>query len=109
MAHFADELNRAFVEANHRPAGIGRFGIEVKHIFHAGDIFAIDLRNAPHVPAPRLEIVFGQPPAHRLVRQAVVFGELDHGVGQQLQRPAGRGPPEDAHRPSPPARILPCR
>jgi hypothetical protein len=41
------------------------------------------------VLAPRLEAVFGQPPAYRLVRQARVLGELDHGVGQQFQRPAG--------------------
>ena len=36
-----------------------------------------------------LEAVFGQPPAHCLTRQALVLGELDHGVGQQLQCPAG--------------------
>ncbi len=89
LAHLADELDRALVEADHRPLGIGRFGIEVEHILHAGDIFAIDLGNAPHVLAPRLEVVFGQPPAHRLARQALVLGELDHRVGQQLQRPAG--------------------
>jgi hypothetical protein len=89
LAHLADELDRAFVEADHRPLGIGRFGIEVEHVFHTGDVFAIDLGNAPHVPAPRLEMVLGQPPAHRLARQALVFGELDHGTGQKLQRPAG--------------------
>ena len=89
LAHLADELGRALVEADHRPLGIGRFGIEVEHVFHAGDIFAIDLGDAPHVPAPRLETVLGQPPAHRLARQALVIGELDHRVGQQLQRPAG--------------------
>ena len=53
LAHLADELDRALVEADHRPRGIGRFGIEVEHIFHAGDIFAVDLGNAPHVLAPR--------------------------------------------------------
>jgi hypothetical protein len=42
LAHLADELDRALVEADHRPRGIGRFGIEVEHIFHAGDIFAVD-------------------------------------------------------------------
>jgi hypothetical protein len=89
LAHLADELDRALVEADHRPFGIGRFGIEVEHVFHAGDIFAVDPGNAPHVPAPWLETVFGQPPAHRLARQALVLGELDHGVGQKLQRPAG--------------------
>ena len=44
--------------------------------------------NAPHVPAPWLEIVLGQPAAHGLARQAVVIGELDHRVGQKRQRPA---------------------
>ena len=37
LAHLADELDRALVEAD------GRFGIEVEHIFHAGDIFAVDI------------------------------------------------------------------
>src|ERR1700716_3079876 len=58
LANLADELDRALVEADHRPVGIGRFGIEVEHILHAGDIFAIDLWNAPHILAPRLETVF---------------------------------------------------
>ena len=64
LANLTDELDRALVEADHRPLGIGRLGIE--HVFHAGDVFAIDLWNAPHILAPRLEAVFGQPPAHRL-------------------------------------------
>ena len=89
LAHLADQLDRALVEADHRPVGIGRFGIEVEHVFHAGDIFAVDPGNAPYILAPRLETVFGQPPAHRLARQAVVVGELDHRPGQKLQRPAG--------------------
>ena len=89
LAHFADQLDRALVEANHRPLGIGRLGIEVEHVFHAGDIFAVDPGNAPHILAPGFETVFGQPPAYRLARQALVPGELDHRVGQQFQRPAG--------------------
>jgi len=89
LTHLADELDRGFVEADHRPLWIGRFGIEVEHVFHAGDVLAIDPGNAPHVPAPRLETVLGQPTAYRLARQALVIGELDHGVGQQLQGPAG--------------------
>jgi hypothetical protein len=82
-------LDRALVEADHRPLGIGRFGIEVEHVIHAGNIHAVDPGNTPHILAPGLETVFGQPPAHRLARQALVPGELDHGVGQQFQRPAG--------------------
>jgi hypothetical protein len=38
LAHFANQLDRAFVETDHRSLRIRRFGIEVEHIFHAGDI-----------------------------------------------------------------------
>jgi hypothetical protein len=41
-------------------AKFGCLGIEVEHVFHAGDIFAVNLWDAPHVPAPRLEAVLGQ-------------------------------------------------
>ncbi len=68
---------------------MGRLGIEVEHVLHAGHVSAIDLGNAPHVPAPRLEVVFGQPPAHRLARQLAMLGQLDHLAGQQFQGPAG--------------------
>jgi len=81
LADLADELHRGLVEADHRALGIGRFGIEVEHVFHARHILAVDLGNAPHVLAPRFESVLGQPPAHRLVRQTVVIGESDHRVG----------------------------
>src|SRR5205814_10621701 len=76
LADLADELDRALVEADHRPVGIGRPGIQVEYVLHAGDVFAIDFWNAPHILAPRLEAVFGQPPAHRLARQALVVSEL---------------------------------
>ena len=52
-----DELRRTFVEAHDRPLGIGRLGIEIKHVLHAGDVFAIALWNAPHVLAPRFEVI----------------------------------------------------
>jgi hypothetical protein len=32
---------------------------------------------------------FRPPPTNRLMRQTLMVGEPDHGVGQQLQRPAG--------------------
>jgi hypothetical protein len=67
-ADLADELGWALVEADHRTLRIGSLGVEVEHVFHAGDIGAIDLGNAPHVPAPRLEVVLRQAPAHRLAR-----------------------------------------
>src|SRR5437016_10911432 len=62
LPDLADELGRAFVTANDWALRIGRLRIEVEHILHAGDVFAIDLRNAPHVLASRLEVVFGQMP-----------------------------------------------
>ena len=89
LANLADQLDRALVEADHRALGIGLFGIEVEHILHAGDILAIDLRNAPHVLAPRLEVVLGQPPAYRLPGDVGVLGELDQLTRQKLQGPAG--------------------
>ena len=66
QADLADELRRALVEADHRAFWIGNLGVEVEHVLHPGDVFAIHLRNAPHVLAPRLEVVFGQSAAHRL-------------------------------------------
>ena len=36
-------------EADHWAVRIRRFGIEVEHVLHAGDVFGVDLRNAPHV------------------------------------------------------------
>ena len=60
LARLADQLGRALVEAHHRPPRIRGFGIEVEDILHAGDILAIDLGNAPHVLAPRLQLVLGQ-------------------------------------------------
>jgi hypothetical protein len=35
--------------------------------------------------SPGLEAIFGQAPPNRLVRQALVFGELDHRTRQQLE------------------------
>ena len=89
LAHLADELGRALVETDHRALRIGLFGVEVEHILHAGDILAVDLRNAPHVLAPGLEAIFGQPPAHGLTGDTVVFGEADQLASQQLQGPTG--------------------
>ena len=63
-ANLADQLDRALVEADHRPFRIGRFGIEIEHILHPGDVFGVDLRDAPHILAPGLQVVFGQTPAH---------------------------------------------
>jgi hypothetical protein len=42
-----------------------------------------------HISLPGLEVILGQAPPNRLVRQALVFGEFDHRACQQLERPAG--------------------
>src|SRR4030081_1172209 len=47
------------------------------------------MRNAPPVLAPRLEVVFGQPTAHCLPGDAVMLGEPDQFIRQQLQGPTG--------------------
>src|SRR5690242_6092553 len=73
LADLTDQLHWALVEADHRPPRIRRLGIEVEHILHAGHEAAIDLRDAPPVAAPRLELVLAQAPAHRLSdRKSVV-------------------------------------
>src|SRR5262245_478750 len=64
LANLADELGRAFVETDHRARPIRLLSIEVEHILHAGDELAIDLRDAPHVLAPGLELVLRQAPTH---------------------------------------------
>jgi hypothetical protein len=46
LTHLADELGRVLVETDQRAFGIGLFGVEIEHILHAGDILAVDLRNA---------------------------------------------------------------
>ena len=89
LAHLADELGRALIETDHWALPIGFFSIEIEHILHAGNVFGIDLWNAPHVFAPGLEVIFSQTSPYRLARDFLVFGELDHRTCQQLQRPAG--------------------
>jgi len=89
LAHLADQLDGGLVEADQRSGGIRRLGVEIEHVLHAGDVIRVDLGNAPHVFAPRLELVLGQTPAHRLARQALVGGQPDQRVRQQVQRPPG--------------------
>lgn len=59
LTNLADELHRAFIEVHRRPPGIG---CQVEYVLDASDIFAVDLQNAPPVPAPGLEAIFGQAP-----------------------------------------------
>jgi hypothetical protein len=89
LTNLADELGRALVEADHRSLGIGRLGIEVEHILHAGDVFPVDLGDAPHVFAPGLQMVLRQPSTDGLRRQLFMVGEPDHLIGQQFEGPAG--------------------
>src|SRR5215470_12844451 len=77
------------LSSKRRALPIGLLSIEVEHIFHASDELAVDLRNAPHVLAPGLELVFCQAPAHGLARDVVVLGEPDHFTRQKFQCPAG--------------------
>ena len=67
-SHLADELGRALVEADDRVLRIGRLGLEIEHVLHAGDVLGVDLGDAPHVLAPGLEVVLGQTPAHGFAR-----------------------------------------
>ncbi len=42
-AHFADQLGRALIEADHRALGVAGLAIEVEYVFHAGDIGGVAL------------------------------------------------------------------
>jgi len=68
LARLADELGRAFIEADHRPLRVRFFGIKVKDVLHPGDVLGVDLGNAPHVLLPGLEMVLGQASADGLAR-----------------------------------------
>jgi transposase len=60
LGNMLTELDGGLVKADQRSFGIRRFTIEIERIFHAGDVFAIEMGNAPHVPAPRLEVMCGR-------------------------------------------------
>src|SRR5258708_27540969 len=66
LACLGTKWNSSRRSTRRRAFWMGSLGVEVEHVLHPGDVFAIHLRNAPHVLAPRLEVVFGQPAAHRL-------------------------------------------
>src|SRR5262249_958964 len=52
LADLANQLNQALVEADHWTLRIGPLCVEIDHVLHPGDVFSIDLRNAPHILAP---------------------------------------------------------
>src|SRR6266702_42010 len=89
LADLANELGRALIKTDDRTLWIGLFGIEIEHILHAGDVFAIDLRDAPHVLVPGLQIIVGQTPTHGLTGDIVVLSKPDQLTCEKLQRPAG--------------------
>ena len=78
---------------NRPPAAAGPAppGIEIEHIFHAGDVIGVDLRDAPHLPAPRRDRY--RPSGWRRSPARLVRGQLDHlvreQIGVQRARPAG--------------------
>jgi hypothetical protein len=53
LSSLADELHWDLVEADHRPLGIGRFGLEIEHVFRGRDILAIDLGECATCPCAR--------------------------------------------------------
>src|SRR5229473_1401837 len=67
----------------------GLWGSGAEHILHAGDVFPVDLGDAPHFFAPGLQMVLRQPSTDGLRRQLFMVGEPDHLIGQQLKSPAG--------------------
>jgi hypothetical protein len=90
----ADQQDQARIEAHHRPLGIGGVGIEIEHVLYAGDIGPIHLGDAPHVPAPGLQVVLRQSPAYRFraiarhVRSVLTIPPAS-GSGVQQARPVG--------------------
>lgn len=102
LAHLADEPPRALIEADRRPLRIRRFGIEIEHALHAGDVIRIGLRNAPHVLAPRLQDVYGHAPAHGSRERLACSVSRTNSPANSLESnaPALRA---GSNRPSPPA------
>src|SRR5258708_22137683 len=87
-AGLANQLSRRFVETNDRKIWILGFGVEIENVLHPRDVLGIDLRNAPHLPLPWLQLVLSEATAHRFARQSLVAGQANHTTCQQLQRPA---------------------
>lgn len=70
-----------------------------------GDVLGVDLGNAPHLPAPRLEMVLGQPPAHGLARQSscAISLTISSASRSSIQRARPAGGFEEAVATSTPA------
>src|SRR5262249_48597149 len=52
------QLFAFFIEADHRPLGRVRLGVQIQNVFHALHIFGGQLGHAPHFLYPRLHFVF---------------------------------------------------
>ena len=61
--------------------------LEIEHVLHAVNVVGVDLRDAPHLPAPRLHI--GWLSAAAPSRETgFVRSQLDDLAGEQVQRPS---------------------
>jgi hypothetical protein len=78
--HLRNNDRASFHSEGHPALHVGRLGIEIEHVLHPGDVFSVDLWNAP-------QIVFGQAPAHGFQRDALVCGEPGQFTGQKPQGP----------------------
>jgi len=91
-----------------RPAAWDRAAsAEIKHVLHAGDVFAIDLRNAITRLCAKVFEVIPEASPNRLVTQAVGFGEFDYRTCERLERSSGHGPLGGLAQRSSPARLCP--
>ena len=87
-ARLADQLPRRLVEADDGSLRVRRLGVEVEDVLHARDELGVDLRDAPHLLLPRLQLLLREPATDRLARERLVLRQPHHLAGQQLQRPA---------------------
>src|SRR5690606_2043124 len=58
VSHVGEQLDRALIEADERPPGIGGFGVEVQDVLHAPDELRVQGRDAPLLLLPGLHLVF---------------------------------------------------
>ena len=77
-----------------RPAAaVGRLGVELEHVLHSRHEFGVDLRDAPHLLLPRLELHLGEPSTDRLAESVscAVRRTISSASSSSVQRarPAG--------------------
>src|SRR6266849_8173664 len=86
-ARLADKLARCLVEADHWAALVQSLSVKLKDVFHPGDELGVDLRDAPHLLLPRLQLLLRQPATDSLGRERFVRSQPHHFVRQQLASP----------------------